>query len=239
VYFSSAPRAVPVSSESVRRQVGQVNSERGIWRSHQELPRLLRLQWIVPLTCILVFIGGRFFALPPGPLCDEGMVLFMEGGCDFGATNVYFFSKLGLLISLNLAFVVAWLAGVRSFLGFAPHFVVALGLATVTWSGGLCDTYYSQPNGSIGQTVLEAAAFAILGIAMLMRLQKGSVLRLVLALLACNLLNVLYFYLWLALFPHWAWLHTAAVILSLVVTAGMLSPDNSLNRAPHRASRNQ
>ena len=88
------------------------------WRAHQDLPRLLRLQWLVPLTVALVFVGGRFFTLPPGPLCDEGMILFMEGGCDFGDSNIYFFSKLGLLVSLNVAFVVAWFRGVSGVLGF-------------------------------------------------------------------------------------------------------------------------
>ncbi|HEV7238381.1 MAG TPA: hypothetical protein VGQ36_04005 [Thermoanaerobaculia bacterium] len=29
------------------------------------------------------------------------MVLFMEGGCDFGQSNVFFHSKLGLLIALT------------------------------------------------------------------------------------------------------------------------------------------
>ena len=100
-----------------------------VWRHHQDLPRPLRLQWIVPLTLVLVVVLGRFFELPPGPLCDEGMILFMEGGCDFGWSNVFFFSKLGLLISLNAAFVVAWIGGVRHFLGFAPHFAVAVSLA--------------------------------------------------------------------------------------------------------------
>jgi hypothetical protein len=34
------------------------------------------------------------------------MVLFMEGGCDMGESNI-FFSKLGALLAVNVAFVAA------------------------------------------------------------------------------------------------------------------------------------
>jgi hypothetical protein len=151
------------------------------------------------------------------------MILFMEGGCDFGPSNIFFFSKLGLLVSLNVAFVIAWLEGISGFLGFVPHFTVASGLALVSWSGGRCDSYYDHPNGSIGQMVLELTAFAILGIIVLIRWQKGKRWHLALALVGWNLVHVSCFYAWLALFPHWTWAHTASLILSLVAAAGILS----------------
>ena len=199
-----------------------------LWRSHQELPRFVRVQWVAPLTLALAIVGGGFFELPPGPLCDEGMVLFMEGGCDYGVSNIFFFSKLGLLVALNVAFVVAWFGSIRGFLGFVPHFSVALWLAVLNWSGGRCDSYYSNPNGSVGQMILEVAAFAVLGIAVLMRWQRGGARPLVLTLLGWNFVHVSYFYLGLALFPHWTWLHTALVTLSLIATAGLVTPDRLL-----------
>ena len=212
-----------------------MNLMRRIWRAHQDLPRLVRLQWIIPLTLALVVLGGNFFTLPPGPLCDEGMVLFMEGGCDWGPSNMFFFSKLGLLVSLNVAFVVAWFGGVRGFMGLVPHFLLALSLALVTWSGGRCDSYYGHPNGSIGQMILEIAAFALLGVVLLLRWQKGAAWKLALMLTGWNLLHVTSFYVWLVLFRHWTWGHTALVILSLVVTGGILSPNKSLK--PTRLAR--
>jgi hypothetical protein len=158
------------------------------------------------------------------------MILFMEGGCDWGLSNVFFFSKLGLLVSLNVAFVVAWLVGISGVIGFVPHLTVAVGLALVSWSGGRCDSYYDHPNGSIGQMILELTAFAILGILVLMRWQKGGAWFLVSALLGWNLVHVSYFYAWLVLFPHWTWAHTASLMLSLVVTAAVFWPGRLLPR---------
>ena len=73
--------------------------------------------------------------------------------------------------------------------------------------------------------ILEVAAFALLGIVLLMRWQKGAARKLVLTLVGWNLMYVTAFYVWLVLFRHWTWGHTALVILSLVVTGGILSPD--------------
>src|SRR5512145_2975013 len=88
-----------------------------LWRAHQALPRPLRLQWIVPGTFLFVTVTGLFIGLPSGPLCDEEMVLFMEGGCDMGHSNVFFFSKLGMLVVLTGALSLAWRKRVT---GFAP-----------------------------------------------------------------------------------------------------------------------
>jgi len=93
----------------------------------------------------VIAILGNGLTLPPGPLCDEGMILFMEGGCDWGESNVFFYSKLGLMLSLTYAFSVAWRRGVRDASGFAPHLVLAGVLAYATRSGAACDTYYSPP----------------------------------------------------------------------------------------------
>lgn len=207
-----------------------MSSLQRIWRAHQGLPRLVRVQWMVPLTVALVMVGGLVFTLPPGPLCDEGMILFMEGGCDFGLSNIYFYSKLGLLVSLNVAFVIAWFEGIAGFLGFVPHFTVAAFLAWVQRSGGRCDSYYDHPNGSIGQMVLELTAVALLGLIVLMRWQKGKTWHLALALLGWNLVHVGFFYLWLLLFPHWTWAHSTSLVLSLVATAGILSTGKWLPR---------
>jgi hypothetical protein len=46
-----------------------------------ELPAVLWLPCLVLLTVVAAILMGTFLTLPPGPLCDEGMVLFMEGGC--------------------------------------------------------------------------------------------------------------------------------------------------------------
>ncbi len=204
-----------------------------VWRAHQRLPRLVRLQWLVPLTLSLILLGGTVLTLPPGPLCDEGMVLFMEGGCDWGLSNVFFFSKLGLLVALNVAFAVAWFQGVGGLPGFTPHFLLALLLAAAYSSGGSCDSYYAHPNGSLGQMILEVAAFAFLGIVLLLRWQKRAGWKLALALLGWNLAHLAAFYVWLAVFRHWTWGHTALVILTLVVAgAGLLTV-----RSPEPAGR--
>lgn len=102
-----------------------MNIAQRIWREHQRLPRLLRLQWLALLAFGLAVLGGVLFTLPPGPLCDEGMVLFMEGGCDFGESNIFFYSKLGGLLALNIAFVIGWrrgaLAPFERFMGARWH----------------------------------------------------------------------------------------------------------------------
>lgn len=203
---------------------------RDLWRLHQSLPRILRVQWLVPFSVAVVTFSARLFELPPGPLCDEGMILFMEGGCDYGVSNIFFHSKLGLLASLNIAFVVAWIGRTRvQPLGFAPHFLIAGCLALANWSGGYCDTYYKNPNGSIGQMVIETAAFALLGIVILERWSGARLKLLLLALVGWNLAHVGLFYLWLSLFDHWTWIHSAALTLTLA-SSGIALRSSLLDR---------
>jgi hypothetical protein len=186
---------------------------------HSELPVVLRVWLVVPATIALVIVGGLTFTLPPGPLCDEGMVLFMEGGCDWGDSNIFFFSKLGLLVALNLTFVIAWRLGVRRVTGFLPHLLVLAFLVIVERSGGRCDTYYSHPNGSIGQMALECIGFALLGMSYLTVATKRSWVRLAVAVLGWNACYVSIFYVGLTFTNHWTWLHTFFIFGALVLFA--------------------
>lgn len=178
---------------------------------------------MVPVTLLLVIAGGTLFTLPPGPLCDEGMILFMEGGCDWGDSNIFFFCKLGLLVALNLCFVVAWWLGVRRVSGFLPHLAVLACLTLANVSGGRCDTYYSHPNGRIGQMTLEALAFSTLGMALLRRVTRRTQPRLVAALLAWNGLHVVVFYSGLQFANHWTWAHTFFIVGVLGVVALLIA----------------
>lgn len=184
---------------------------RDVWAAHQGLPMFLRVQWLVPGTVLLVAFLGLAFALPPGPLCDEGMILFMEGGCDWGQSNVFFYSKVGTMAALGGGFIVAWRARVKSLLAFVPHFCVASWLAWATRSGGRCDTYYSHPNGSEGQMVVELAAFAFLGMAILKIWSGASSPIMALAILGWTTTYVGVFYAGLLVVPHWTWTHTFLV----------------------------
>jgi hypothetical protein len=198
---------------------------------HQGLPFAIRLQWLLPATCLLVIFLGVTFTLPPGPLSDESMILFMEGGCDWGESNIFFFSKLGLLISINMAFTIAWRRSVRQGTAFAPHFLAAAALTFLTWSGGRCDDYYVHPNGSIGQMVIEASAFAALGILILRKWAGSRSWMLAVVLVAWNAVHVLTFYVWLIAFDHWLWLHTVAVCLSLLAIGAAMSLKTSFQPA--------
>ena len=179
--------------------------------AHRKLPRPLRVWALAPAVIIFVGITGLLLTLPPGPLCDEGMVLFMEGGCDYGESNIFFFSKLGLLVGINAAFAIAWRRGVKEVAGFTPHLVVLVGLTSTFLSDPTCETYYSHPNGSIGQMTAEAIGFALLGLALLRRLIDRSWGRLAAVLFGWNATHVAIFYLGLLFTNHWTWLHTGWV----------------------------
>lgn len=188
--------------------------------AHRRLPKLLRVWSIAPITVLGVAIGGLAFPLPTGPLCDEGMVLFMEGGCDWGRSNVFFFSKAGLLLGLNLSFCLAWRHRVSRAIGFIPHFAILVVVSWLFLSDPDCDRYYSHPNGSIGQMTIEAMAFAILGIELVRRFaaspRQWSVVAFV---VGWNGFHVGVFYLGLYFTHHWTWLHTFWIAAVLVGTA--------------------
>lgn len=205
-----------------------------ILRAHQRLPRFIRIQYLVPATAVLVAVLGFGFTLPSGPLCDEGMVLFMEGGCDYGESNVFFHSKLGVMLALTAAFAIAWRGRVQGFSGFVPHLAVAGVLALANRSGGGCDTYYSHPNGSIGQMVVEVAAWAILGIAALGRWSGGSGRALVGVTLVWWMAYVASFYAWLLGFSHWTWAHTWAISGTLALVAAGCRPTTQTDKGRSR-----
>lgn len=172
---------------------------------------------LVPFTLFLVLALGLTFNLPPGPLCDEGMVLFMEGGCDWGDTNIFFFSKLGLLLSINLSFLVVSRLPPLAGWTFIPHLLLLGLLGLLFRIDPRCHDYYSHPNGSIGQMAVEGAAFAILGLALVGWVREKRMSTVLASLLAWNLIHVGLFYLWLPFTDHWTWLHTALLCGSMVV----------------------
>lgn len=197
------------------------NALAAVWRQHQQLPPVLRLYVMAPITAVLMAVLGFGFTLPPGPLCDEGMVLFMEGGCDWGLSNVFFHTKLALLIVLNAALFIGWNARVTA-LAFLPHFALAAQTAWGARSGGVCDTYYSHPNGSEGQMLIELMAFAMLGLAMHRRFFGLPVKYLPFIAAGWNALYIAAFYMALIVFDHWTWAHTGAVCASMLVVAVLL-----------------
>ena len=172
---------------------------------------------LVPFTLFLVLALGLTFNLPPGPLCDEGMVLFMEGGCDWGDTNIFFFSKLGLLLTMNLSFLVVSRLPPLAWWTFIPHLLLLGLLGWLFRIDPRCHDYYSHPNGSIGQMAVEGAAFAILGLALVGWVREKRMTMVLASLLAWNLVHVGLFYLWLSVTDHWTWLHTALLCGSMVV----------------------
>src|SRR5688572_26855254 len=119
-------------------------------RAHRSLPKYLRVWFVVPATVITITAAGLAFPLPPGPLCDEGMVLFMEGGCDWGESNLFFFCKLGVLVCLNVVFIAAARRGISSRLAFVPHLLVLAFIVARELSYDGCDDYYSHPQGNFG-----------------------------------------------------------------------------------------
>lgn len=191
---------------------------RQVWRAQRELPWVLCFPILVPLTFILVTALGLFFPLPPGPLCDEGMVLFMEGGCDWGGSNIFFYSKVGLLVAANVAFGVCLARPPRALLGFLPHLALLVAMGLLFSQSG-CDTYYDHPNGSIGQMCLELAAFSAWGLALLGFLQGRPAWMRVLAVPLWNASHVGLFYAGLAWTSHWTWAHTGFVVGSQAVLA--------------------
>lgn len=191
--------------------------------AQRDLPWFLRVYVFVPATLVLVVLLGSVAPLPPGPLCDDGMILFMEGGCDWGLSNIFFHSKLGLLLAVNLAFAACLWRRPVSFRGFVPHLVILLIQTWVMRSGEYCDTYYSHPNGSLGQMTLEVAAFAVLGLSILV---SWAPLTGILGVVAAFLWNGAYWVAFYALLPvasHWTWAHTLGVCSVLLGVAGIVA----------------
>ncbi len=191
--------------------------------SQRNLGPLLRFESIVPFTILVMIIGGNYLTLPPGPLCDEGMVLFMEGGCDYGLSNVFFFAKVSLLLTIQLAVVIAWRRPPQGWSGLSLHFGLLAGMAFVLRRSEHCETYYSHPNGSLGQMIVELACFAALGVVMVRALPEASRTLRGLAFLAWNGLHVGLFYAFLLVWPHWTWNHSFAVGVSMLAIAGVIS----------------
>jgi hypothetical protein len=203
-------------------------------RQHGLLPRLLRVGLVVPFTLALVIFSGLTFTLPAGPLCDEGMVLFMEGSCDYGGSNIFFHSKLGLLIALNLVFVLAWRSNVREVDGFGLHVLVLLGLTLLNLSESDCENYYGRPNGNTGQMLLEGSAFAGVGMAFLLPPVRRSWPRLVAFVAAWNALHVAVFYAGLSFTDHWTWTHTFFICAVLGGCAGAVAMQGRISSPASR-----
>lgn len=186
-----------------------------------EAPIFLRYYVLVPFTVAFIVLTGSLFTLPPGPLCDEGMVLFMEGGCDWGDSNIFFFSKLGALVAVNCALLYASRRKAIPLASFVPHLLLLAGLGWTLRQSG-CDTYYSHPNGSLGQMALEIGAFAVLGLAVLPWIRGRGSAAVATAALLWNGFNIAAFYTWLAVEPHWTWAHTAWIAGTLLIAALVL-----------------
>ena len=184
------------------------------------LPRPLQLPTLIALTSFFVGTAGLLLTIPPGPWCDDGpMPLFMEGGCDWGNTNIFFFSRLGLLLAVNLTAVVLVTRPAPTLRGLPLHLGVLVVLIGDFAVDSRCDTYYSHPNGSTGQSVAAIAAFAILGIAVVRSVQHLSRALRLLSLAAWNASFVAIFYAALKLFPYWRWSHTLVVSGALLFFA--------------------
>lgn len=204
---------------------------RRVIRAHEGLPVLLRLPMVAVETLGLVIVLGLGCTLPPGPLCDEGMWRFMEGGCDWGESNVFFHGKLGLLLVTNAVLAAGLFLRRLQLRAFLPHAAALTLLAMAPWlsDAGKCETYYGHPNGNLARMVLEVAAFAGLGLAALGPLRAHRAALRVAGLLAVNAVNVALFQLALSVTPHWTWEHTALVVagevaLALALTARFRAP---------------
>ena len=192
---------------------------RHLLRDQLALGPFLRFEALVPFTLGTWILTGFLLTLPPGPLCDEGMVLFMEGGCDYGLSNMFFFAKVSLLVTTHLGLLVSWLRPPARWRGFLPHFALLALLGWLHRQGGPCDTYYAQPNGSLGQMILEMAAFALLAIALGRATANAPWLWRLAALAGADLFHVGVFYAFLPMVPHWSWVHSALVSSALLLAA--------------------
>lgn len=180
----------------------------------------LKLPVVAAVTVLVIIVSGLVFTLPPGPLCDEGMVWFMEGGCDWGGSNIFFFGKLGLVLVTNVVALTVGLSPARPRTAFLPH-VGALVLIAITLLPGTddCVEYYGHPNGNYSQLLIEQAAFALLIVASFGVVWRWPKVWRVAGIAGLNLIHVALFYVWCEVMPHWTWLHTTLLSGSLFLLA--------------------
>ena len=177
---------------------------------------LLQPSWLIPLTFLWAVGTGLTLTLPPGPLCDEGMVLFFEGGCDWGKSNIYFFAKLAMLSAVNIGLIVAMQHQTIRRRSLIPFFVTAAML--IAWNVGdtRCENYYAHPQGNLAQLVLEMSSFALLGLSWLRPVKDWDVSVKLWAIVTWNLCYVVLFYTLLEWFPHWSWGHTFMLCFAML-----------------------
>lgn len=195
-----------------------------VFLAHRALPAPLKLHVVAGCCFTVAVLLGLFLPLEPGPLCDEGMILFMEGGCDWGETNLFFMPKLALLNTT--IFVGVAVGGIPKLdrRGLIPHLVALVFLATLPGvsDGGNCDTYYGHPNGNFAQMLIEQAALGALVLASAPLLWNRRMPVQFLTVIAVMLAAVGIFYAWLTVTPHWTWLHTVLVSVSWLGCAALL-----------------
>ena len=185
------------------------------------LPWPVRFKILVPGTLVLTAALGLRFPLPSGPLCDGAMIAFMEGGCDWGRTNEFFFAKVGLLVATNFAFVVCLRRPSTTLIGFVPHLLVLLWFTAVEANDHSCDGYYENPRLNMGQLGFELIGFSLLGIALLRYLRGRPSRSGWIALTAWNVFYVTSFYGWALVVPYWSWEHVIVVTATLLAAAGL------------------
>lgn len=181
----------------------------------KNMPQALSVWRLVPLTFLGICVFGIGLALPVGPLSDDGMILFMEGGCDWGNSSVFFFSKLGLLVAINAGMLIALRQHFTQARMFIPHFLVAVGLMAVYWN----DYYCGITQGTTAQMVAEVAALAALMIAAIPKLMTATPAKKLGVLTLINVWHIAVFEFALLYFLHWTWNHTVAVIILTLLPA--------------------
>jgi hypothetical protein len=162
------------------------------------------------------------------------MIRFLEGGCDWGRTNLYFFAKVGLLAAINVAFLLSIAQRPVRLSAFLPHLVLLLAFALSESSDDSCDHYYAHPRLNMGQMGFEMCAFAILGMALVRVLRTTSVGTSLLVLILWNSLHVLTFYGWAMVWPYWSWIHVGAVTTTMLTSAGLILALSGQGDSPRR-----
>lgn len=232
--YLSNSRTVSVQSEP---NFQKNHLKQNPWRFYVRqpyLPTSMRAIQFGLMTFVTIVITGINLALPVGPLSDEGMVLFMEGGCDWGDSSLFFMSKLGVLVAINWCAIWSLRHRASNLNNFMMHFVFLLVLGSFWWADTSCDNYYGHPQGNLGQMSLEAMSFGILLVLTLPTILKRTPKHQIFAIILMNLYHVAVFYFGLLFTDHWTWLHTGITCFLLLVP-GVLSVkfhDSNHRRAP-------